>query len=86
MNVSLDWTIKLGDILTIIAIAGTALGFLYTLRGKVDVLGDRVKHIEMDLSKFVEILITLGKQDERMKSHDVRISELEKATPRTKRR
>lgn len=86
MSVAFDWSIKLGDVLTIIAIAAAALGFLYTLRGKVDALDDRVKHIEADLGKFVEVLVTMGKQDERLNSHALRIAELEKAAPRTKRR
>ncbi len=86
MSLAFDWSVKLGDVLTIIAIIAAALGFLYTLRGKVDALDDRVKHIEADLGKFVEVLVTMGKQDERLNSHALRIAELEKAAPRTKRR
>jgi hypothetical protein len=86
MSLAFDWSVKLGDVLTIIAIIAAALGFLYTLRGKVDALDDRVKHIEADLGKFVEVLVTMGKQDERLNSHALRIAELEKASPRTKRR
>jgi hypothetical protein len=86
MSVAFDWSIRFGDVLTILVFAVGALGFLYTLRGEVKGQGDRIKHIEADLGKFVEILVTLGKQDERLKSHDLRIADLEKAAPRVKRR
>jgi hypothetical protein len=86
MTVSFDWSIKLGDVLTIITFAGLAIGAYYALRGQVTILSDRVGHMEKDLTTFVETLVTIGRQDERLNSHALRIAELEKAAPRTKRR
>jgi hypothetical protein len=86
MNVAFDWSVKLGDVLTILAIAGTAIGFLYALRGKVEAIDNRLTHVEKDLGTFVDTLIQIGKQDERLDSHAQRIGELERAAPRTKRR
>ena len=79
MSVAFDWSIKLGDVLTIVAIVAAALGFLYTLRGKVDAMDGRLKHVETELSAFVQALVQLARQDERLNSHDKRLSSIEAA-------
>lgn len=85
MTFVFDWSIKLGDVLTIVAIVAAALGFLYTLRGKVDAMDGRLKHVETELSAFVQALVQLARQDERIEAHDKRLNSLESARPRVKR-
>lgn len=60
MNVGIDWTIKFGDVLTMAVIALGGLGFLYTMRGKVDGLSTDVSKISVSFQKMQEKMTELA--------------------------
>ena len=88
----LDWTIKFGDILTILALLGMALAFTWSARSvlaKIEItdstIGLRLKSLEGDMraidgemKTLTAAMITLARQDERIKEHERRISAIEK--------
>ena len=88
----LDWTIKFGDILTIVSLLGMALAFTWSARSvlaKIEItdstIGLRLKSLEGDMraidgemKTLTAAMITLARQDERIKEHERRISILER--------
>ena len=89
----LDWTIKFGDILTIVSLLGMALAFTWSARSvlaKIEItestIGLRLKNLEGDMraidgemKTLTAAMITLARQDERIKEHERRISAIESA-------
>lgn len=87
----LDWTIKFGDILTIMSLLGMALAFTWSARSvlaKIEItdstIGLRLKSLEGDMraidgemKTLTAAMITLARQDERIKEHERRIVVLE---------
>ena len=87
----LDWTIKFGDILTIISLLGMALAFTWSARSvlaKIEItdstIGLRLKSLEGDMraidgkmKTLTAAMITLARQDERIKEHDQRLIDTE---------
>lgn len=87
----LDWTIKFGDILTIVSLLGMALAFTWSARSvlaKIEItdstIGLRLKSLECDMQAIdgemktlTAAMITLARQDERIKEHEKRIAAIE---------
>ena len=87
----LEWTIKFGDILTIISLLGMALAFTWSARSvlaKIEItdstIGLRLKSLEADMrgidgemKTLTAAMITLARQDERIKEHERRIAMIE---------
>ncbi len=69
-----DWSIGLGNILTIVVLGAGGIGFVYTLRGRVDGLSARILLMEKELTKMVEVLVQQGRHDERMAAMDLRLA------------
>ena len=86
-----DWSIKFGDILTIISFLGLSLVFTWAARSvlaKIEItdstIGLRLKSLEGDMrgidgemKNLTAAMITLARQDERIKEHERRILVLE---------
>lgn len=72
--VSFDYGINLGNVLTILAFIVGGLGFVYTMRSKIDSLGGRAAAMEAELKKLGDILVNQGRQDERMNNLDYRLA------------
>lgn len=70
-----DWSLNFGNLLTIIILGAGVVGFIYTLRGRVDDLSHRFLAMEGELRKMVEILVMQGRHDERMSAMDTRIAQ-----------
>ena len=67
-----DWSINFGHFLTIVVLGAGGLGFVWTIRGRVDALSDRMLGLESETKKLVDVLIAQGRQDERLTAMDQR--------------
>lgn len=74
---TIDWTISVGNILTAVGLAFGAAGIIWALRSDVKVLASRIGSIEAQMLKIADVLIHIGRQDERLNSHEKRIDKLE---------
>jgi len=61
-----DWSINFGHFLTIVVLGAGGLGFVWTIRSRVDALWDRMKGLETETKKLVDILVAQGRQDEKL--------------------
>jgi hypothetical protein len=68
-----DWSINFGHFLTIIVLGGGGIGFVWTIRGRVDALSERMLSLEYETKKLVDVLIAQGRQDERLTAMDQRM-------------
>lgn len=65
--------IRFGDVLQILAFLGGGVGFVYTMRGRIDALSAQVVTMQGELKKLVEILVIQGRHDEKLTAMDGRI-------------
>ena len=66
-------TMTLGNWITIIVLGIGGLGFVYTMRGQLTALSERMLGMETELKKLLDVLIQQGRHDERMNAMDSRI-------------
>lgn len=85
-----DWSVNLGNALTIASFIGGGIIFVTTIRGRVDALNGRIIFVEQELRKLLEVLIEQGRHSERMSAMDMRIQSqgqrLDSLTNRVNRR
>jgi hypothetical protein len=72
-----DTTITLGNVITIITMAGSVYFFIMTMRGDLRVLGQRLTNVEVSVSQVTLALVQLAKQEARLDAHADRINRLE---------
>lgn len=68
-----DWTVNLGNLIIFFTTIMAGVGFVYTMRGRIDAMSARLLVLETDLKKLIEVLIEQGKQSERMTAMDQRM-------------
>lgn len=68
-----DWSVSIGNLLTIASFLVIGSGFIYTMRGRIDAVSTRLLVIEQEIHTLVDILIQQGRQDERMTAMDARL-------------
>lgn len=73
----LDFTVNLGNLLTIIAFLVGGTSFIQIMKGQVSYLASRLEVVEVELKKLSEILVKLGRQDERLTAMDKRVMAIE---------
>jgi hypothetical protein len=74
---TMDWTINLGHIITAVGLLGGALGIIYAIKTDVKLIKTEIDSIKDDLRAMAGVLVQIGRQEERLNSHDRRISKLE---------
>lgn len=74
---SIDWTISLGTVVGVVSLLFSAAGVVWALRGDMRVLGSRLASVEAHMSRLSDVLVQIGRQDERLNSHEKRIERLE---------
>ncbi len=72
-----DWTVNVGHIITAGGLLVGAVGIIWALRSDVKVLATRIGSIELQILKVADVLVHIGRQDERLKSHERRLDKLE---------
>lgn len=70
--------VTLGNLATIATIAGGWIWFFAGLKGKIDLLTQRLSSLEATISQLSIGLVQLAKQEVRLDSHAERIQHLEK--------
>ncbi len=68
-----DWTIGLGNLLTLGMILSACVAFAYTNRGKIDSISQRLLFLEGEIKRLVDVLVQQGRQDERLGAVDARV-------------
>ena len=63
-----DWSISVGNLLTMAAFAAGGISFVVAVRRDVSVLSTRLTPIELSVSRMIDILEKLGRQDECLKA------------------
>lgn len=72
-----DFTINWGHVLTGIGLALGAVGIVYAIKSDVRLLKAELDGMRVQIAKITDVLIHLGRQEERLNSHDQRIKKLE---------
>jgi hypothetical protein len=73
----LDLTVNLGNILTILSFVVVGASIAASIRSQVTTMAIRLLSLETEIKKLSEVLIALGRQDERLNAMDARLISLE---------
>lgn len=78
-----DMSISLGHVVTLLGFFLGGFGFVWTMKGELRVhaaylksLGERIVDVESEIKKIAEVLVVLGRQDERMNAMQRQIDDL----------
>lgn len=63
---TLDLTINLGNLLTVLSFLVGGIAFAISIKNQVNFISLRLVGVETEVRKLTEILITQGRQDERI--------------------
>lgn len=73
---SIDPSIRVGDILTLVVLTVGGLGFFWNMRGDLKMLAGQVQAHGVKIDKLEVVITQLAVQDQRMTDLDRRIEEL----------
>ena len=76
MSVGFNPTIDLSSLITFFGFVIGGLGVVFTLRSEVRSLSGRMIMMEKELAKMAEILVAIGRQDERLNGLEARLEDL----------
>lgn len=76
-SVTFDLTLRIGDVLQILTVAGGGLMVLHNMKAEAANQDQRLKHLENEMGKQTEILTRLASGEERMNGFDHRLHLLE---------
>lgn len=69
-----DWVANnVGNIISIIGMFVVGIGFLYSMKDKIDNMSTRLLVLEGELKKLIDVLIAQGRQEERISALDQRM-------------
>ena len=71
---TVDWTISLGNILTILGFAGSGLVFVMMMRTDLKVIGARVTNLEGAMRELIQANLTMAEMRGRFQTFDERIN------------
>lgn len=78
-----DSTITLGNILTLVGFLFGGWTFVWTMKGRIDVLSDEIKALKeqsvtqsKQIADFAQALVELARQDERLNAIDRRVEDM----------
>jgi hypothetical protein len=57
------WSFNFGHLVTLLALGLPGVGFLYTIRGRVDNLNTDMTDLKAEVKKLVDVMISQGKQE-----------------------
>ena len=64
---TVDWSVSIGNLLTMLGFVFGGISFVYAVRRDVSVLAQRLEPLEAAVTRIVELLTTVSRQDERLK-------------------
>lgn len=69
-----DWVSNnIGNIVSIVGMFAVGIGFLYSMKDKIDNMSTRLLVLEGELKKLIDVLIAQGRQEERISALDQRM-------------
>lgn len=74
----IEYTVSVGNILTIISVVGAAMAFIYTMRNEISLVKSDVRHLEEGQRSLAEAFSQLGKILTQVAVQDNRINMIEK--------
>jgi len=75
---AIDWTISVGSIIQVLAIAGGGMLVLVSMRNTVSVLQRDVASIQVEIKKMGDILTKMAVAETRLDNTDTRLTSLER--------
>ena len=69
-----DWTISLGNLLTVLGFGGSGVIFVMMMRGDMMVLGQRVSSVEDALKELAKASYAVARQEARIETLDERVN------------
>ena len=76
MSIGFYPVIDLSSLITFFGFVIGGLGVVFTLRSEVRSLSGRMIMMEKELAKMAEILVAIGRQDERLNGLEARLEDL----------
>jgi hypothetical protein len=73
----IDWTINIGHAITALGFFAGAVGLIYVLRHDVTDIKSEIADMKVELRAMAGAMVQLARQEERLNSHDRRITKLE---------
>lgn len=74
----LEYTISLGNILTILSVVGAVMTFIWTMRGDINIVKNDIRYLQDSQKALTEAFSQLGKILTSVAVQDARISMIEK--------
>jgi hypothetical protein len=74
---SIDWTINLSHLVTVFGLLMGAVAIVYAIKSDVRIIKAELDSLKVQITKITDVLVHIGRQDERINSHERRISKLE---------
>lgn len=74
----MEWSISLGNILTIVSVVGAATTFIWTMRGDINVVKNDIRYLQDSQKALTEAFSQLGKILTSVAVQDARINMIEK--------
>ena len=72
-----DWTVNLGNILTVGSFVAGGVLFIMTIRDDAKITARRLESVELELARISQAIVDIARQDERMKAMEHRLRLLE---------
>lgn len=72
----IDWTVSIGNILTMVGFLGGGLLFVLTMRADIRLISQRLTEVEKDLSQITSVIVEIARQAERLTAQDRRMNDL----------
>lgn len=74
----MEWSISLGNILTIISVVGAATTFIWTMRGDINIVKNDIRYLQESQKALTEAFSQLGKILTSVAVQDTRLNMIEK--------
>lgn len=72
----IDWTVSVGNILTMVGFFGGGLLFVLTMRADIKLISQRLTEVEKDLSQITNVIVEIARQSERLTAQDRRMNDI----------
>lgn len=74
----IDWTVSLGNIITILTVIASVIGLVYNMKSDIVLLQNDVAHLEKTQETMTEAFSTMGRVLTSVAVQDTRLSMIEK--------
>lgn len=75
---AIDYTVSLGNILTIISVVGAVMTFIWTMRGDINIVKNDIRYLQESQKALTEAFSQLGKILTSVAVQDTRLNMIEK--------